>query len=488
MMRFVSTSGRITSDMVEQAYLSGFDRVPWQVRVRHGNGELLLERPASDSGNLHIPWRVEGYGQVMLSTATLMERPQAYHLPLELARGKLGQLRNQLAEWQMVGLEVPARVQDKLAEALGYFAQAAVIDHASERSVRLADEAVRHALNAADSLVACYTEQVIAVRRRATPKLPTLLGVDLGPVPLAQTAADRVVQAFNAAAVPLAWRRVEATEGHYDWEAIDRQVQWCRAEGLRVALGPILQFDRSSFPDWLALYDDDVDSLFSLATEFVKTAVLRYRGQVDLWQSAGRINSAERISLPEEVRVRLAARTIELCRRLDAKTPVVVSFDQPWAEYLSRHEMEYPPLHSADTLVRADLGLTGLALEINVGYHPGGTLLRDLLEFSRQLDYWSLLGVPLFVTVCAPSSIEPDRMATRRTGIPGTMWTPKAQALWVARYLPLLLAKPYLHGVFWGQLHDAQPHEFPHGGLFDAKGQPKPALRQLAAIRKSHLR
>ena len=67
------------------------------------------------------------------------------------------------------------------------------------------------------------------------------------------------------------------------------------------------------------------------------------------------------------------------------------------------------------------------------------------------------------------------------------LWTPAVQQAWVSRYVPLLLAKGSVQGVFWNQLRDFQPHAFPHGGLFDLR-RPKPALRQLASIRQAHLR
>lgn len=488
LMRFISPPDRIGDETVERAYLSGFDRIPWQVRVRRNRGELVLERSTSDSGNLHIPWHVEGHGEVTLSTATLLECPEAYHLPLELARGKIGQLRGQMAEWQTSGLVVPKHIHDKVGESLGYFAQAAVVDHDSKRSVNLAEEALRLALDAANLLAASYSEQMLEARRSTFEGLGTLLGVDLGVAPLEEPTAKLTLQTFNAAKVPLVWREIETDEGHYSWETSDKQIEWCRAANLTVCAGPLLQLDRRSLPDWLALYEDDLDSVISFASEFVKAAVSRYRGRIDVWQCAGRINTADVLSLSEEDKVKLAARAIELTRALDAAMPAVVSFDQPWAEYLSRREMDFPPLHIADALVRANLGLSGVVLEINVGYQPGGTLLRDPLEFSRQLDYWNLLGVPLFLAVSAPSAVGDDPLASRPVKLPPGSWSEERQQAWVARYVPLVLAKPYVHGIFWNQLRDSEPHDLPHGGLFDRADHPKPALRQLASLRRKHLK
>jgi hypothetical protein len=127
-------------------------------------------------------------------------------------------------------------------------------------------------------------------------------------------------------------------------------------------------------------------------------------------------------------------------------------------------------------------------LELNVGYHPAGTLPRDPLEFSRQIDFWSLLGVPLYLLLAVPSSSQPDPLAQRRAGTLGEVWTPAVQQAWVSRYLPLFLAKPNVRGVLWSQLRDSEPHSFPHGGLFDLRRHPKPALRPLASLRQAHLK
>ncbi len=113
--------------------------------------------------------------------------------------------------------------------------------------------------------------------------------------------------------------------------------------------------------------------------------------------------------------MRLSARAVELTRSIDPHVPAIVSFDQPWGEDLGRKEMDFPPLHFADALVRANLGLSGLMLELNVGYTPGGTPLRDPLEVSRHLDYWSVLGVPLYI-LAMRTQREPRRPAGPEAG------------------------------------------------------------------------
>jgi hypothetical protein len=94
----------------------------------------------------------------------------------------------------------------------------------------------------------------------------------------------------------------------------------------------------------------------------------------------------------------------------------------------------------------------------------------------------------LWLSVCAPSVCDADPMAHCDVKLAPGSWTPAAQQDWVARYVPLMLAKTSVQGVIWNQLHDGQPHNFPYGGLFDLRRLAKPALRTLASLRRALLK
>jgi len=490
LMRFsITPPDRLAPEAVDQAYLSGYDRIAWKSRVEYADGLVTFQRPVSDSGNLHIPWPVEGHGQVVLSTASLMEeRSRPYQLPLELARGRLGQIRDRLAEWRSQGLTIGDEVTEPLGRAMAHFGRAAASQETPAESARAAEASLAAAMEAGDRLAACYAEQALAIRRRAGEKLPTFLAADLGISLLDDYAGRLFLQTFNVGRVPLSWREVEATEGSYTWEIADRQIAWCRAHGLKVCAGPLLQLDQRGIPDWLYLWEGDFDNVQSFATAYVKAVIARYRDKVDMWICAGRFNTSDVLSLSEEEVLRLAVQTIELTRAEAPGAPVVISFDQPWAEYMTRREVDFPPLHFADALVRGNVGLTGLALEINMGYSPNGTLTRDPLDFSRQLDIWGSLGLPLVVAVTAPSDTIDDPLAHRDTKILPGPWSLKSQQAWVGRFIPILLSKPFVHGIIWNQYRDSEPHDFPHGGLLDLNRHPKPAMRILASLRQAHLK
>ncbi len=480
----VSPPQRITEEVLRFTYMSGMDRVPWVVHAEADDGELVLERDVSDSGAVTVPWHVEGHGLLALSTGTLIERWEPYHLAVELARGTINLLRSQLYEWQSIGLTVPDEVHARLQDAIFKFSWAVVQQQSDDGAA--AQEALRSALDASQLLAAAYSEQVIAVRRRATGRLPSLLGGTLSSAEMDAATGQSFLAAFNMAMVPVYWRDVEVAEGNFDWSICDRQMEWCREQGLRICLGPLLQPDARGLPDWVYLWDDDFESLLSAAGEFVDATVKRYRGKVDLWHCAARVNTSQVLRFSEEEKLRMVAWIVSRVKQLDPDRPPMVGIDQPWGEYQTRRAVDLSPIHFADALARARLDLKAIFLEMNFGCFAGGTLPRSEIEVNRFLDYWGLLGLPLLVGMSVPSADGADSKARQKIDFSAGSWSLAAQQAWATRYVPLVLAKPGIQAVVWNQFEDGQPHDFPHGGLLTPQGRAKPALHTLAALRAAY--
>jgi hypothetical protein len=483
---------RIPPGAAELGYLCGIEGIPWQGRCYARPGaaestEVVIERSVSESGNFCIPWYVPGHGEIVLATASLMERRQPYNLPVELARGALNRWRNQAAEWKMSGLMVPEELDQAIAKAAEGLGQAVSAD-SDQEAAGLAAAVLKATLDASEALADEYSRQTLEVRRQKSGPLTTLLGGMLSPRPLVDAQSRLLSQAWNSANVPFTWRLVESNAGKYHWDLCDRHVQWCRSQGWRVVGGPLLTLDKHHLPDWIYLWEEDFEHLQNYVLQFVRAAVERYQSKVHIWHCSARMNVVGALSLSEEQRLRLVVAAIDELRRSDPQTPVLVSFDQPWAEYLSTSGFDLSPLHFADSLIRADLGVAGVGLELNMGYWPGGTLIRDRIEISRQLDRWSLLGLPLVVFLTTPSSDQPTDQgqrqvrATSEDGSPST--SPERQQAMLQKLIPLLLAKPSVQGLFWNQLSDAEPCEFAHGGMFDGQSSPKPFLDTLISIRQ----
>jgi hypothetical protein len=473
-LRFlVPQANRVSAQAVQTAHISGRDRLPFVCRVTVGsNGELTIERDEDESGTFNMLWPVAERGNLLLSTATLVERAKPYLLPLELARGTLNRLRNLWAEWQSVGAAEPAGVQSQLTESRNYFVEAVAKQQSLLVAAELADKAIAAALLAMDGVAAAMAEQVRKARQLQTQRvLPLFAGRMSGAMPEGAV-STAFLAAFNSVAVPFSWGRVEADEGKQDWAVTDAQVRWAHAHNLRVCGGPLLELRRRTLPDWIYLWEGDFDNLLMVAGDYIRAVVTRYRGKVHFWNAAGRLFTGEALGLDEEQKLRLAVRTVEVIRSVDPQSPIIVSVDQPWGEAMSRRETEISPLQLADTFVRSDLGVSGIGVEINLGLTAQATLPRDLLEFGLQLDIWSSLGLPLLVSITAPTD--------------GDGFTSGWQQTWLEKYLPVVLARSSVQAVIWNQLYDGDADDFPHSGLVDGQRQVKPAFGALAALRQQY--
>lgn len=490
-MRFrVHDLSRIPEDGLDRIYVAGPEEIPWATRTYIQGDELVVERTINDSGCVFVPWLVQGQGQTLLATATLMERQQPYALDVELARGLIQRIRNRLFIWEWLGMATPASLVRELTEATQKFARAATNQKDLATASAQANDAIAQALAMSESMVAEYSRQATLSRMQQTP-VSTLLGVSLGPKLPSVEMRRKLVEACNIIQIPIAWRAIEHREGKRNWKHTDEQLAWCQQAGLKVSAGPLLQMDDRGIPDWMVLWDGDFDNLMKLFLDHVRAVVSRYAGRVHLWQVASRINTGKVLSLEEEQRLHLVAHALDLVRRLDPRTPTVISFDQPWAEYLGNKSDDLAPSHYADALVRADLGISGFALEVNAGFEPGGSLHRPTFEWGRLLDQWSLWGLPLMINISSASNTSRDPLARKNieVNLPPGMESINhdPQRHWAGAVLPMLLARSAVQVVIWNQASDGEPHEFPHAGLFDAKQQPKPTLELMRDLRRSLL-
>jgi hypothetical protein len=485
-MVFLVPQSRVNVDAARQAYLAAPDGTPWVTYSRLVGNHLVLERSFSDSAILHYPWQLPDGTWTTLCTATSPERAEPYDLGIELARGTLSALREFLWELSFVGVSLPAEIKTRMAEITREFSEVVILGGDPAARLFRLDKILVACLELGRHLVLRLSEELLAAKTRSTRRLPALLGVVLGNWLPEEVIGNLLAEAVNAAVIPISWRTVEVSELRWDWSLPDRQLEWCRKHSLKAVGGPLLAFSPRYFPDFLEAYAGDWEALQESCLYFVRTVVERYRGRMQLWLCGGRVNTGEVLILPEDERLELVAGAVSIIRELDPTTPVLLSIDQPFGEYLASRSGKYPPFHLAEALLRSNLALAGIHLEMALGYFPG-SMRRDLIQLSRFLDLWSSLEVPLFITFVMPGGTEADPNAwlTGRMVQPGA--TAEKQASWTAELLQLTLAWPQVQGIFWGELSDHLPHEFPHGGLFKAPGVPKPVLSVLTRFRKSLL-
>ena len=479
---FVPQPDRLTAQAVSQCYMQGIEEVPWQSSNTLKERLLSIQRASSDSGQLYIPWPVTGRGRVTLCTTCLRESEEFYHLPLELARGTVGRLRNQVEHWRQMEVPVPDAVLQRTRDATRSLRRSATAARDSNTVTQAAEEAITEALDAIELLMQSVSSHALAKAGKRNIFMAANLGARSG-----HKFPEDLLGAVNTIVVPFAWSEVEGSDSDSSEEFFSEQIRWSQRLGLRICGGPLLNFNSNGLPDWLYLWEEDYESLQSYMVRYVESVVRKFSGSVNLWHAWAGINSGQAMNLSEEFRLRVAVAALETLNRIDGSTPTFVSFSQPFGEYLSRQALDLAPIHYADTLIRAELGISGLGLELNLGYWPHGTLPRDILEIHHLIDRWSSFGLPLVLILNWPSEelADDNDCVVMPTGADQS--TPDSQAQLATDLIRSCLSKPMVQGVIWNQLVDADLAAWPHAGLFTENGAAKPILDNLKQIRKTHL-
>ncbi|MBA3312649.1 MAG: endo-1,4-beta-xylanase [Planctomycetota bacterium] len=491
-MRFqIDTSDRLAIDAdFDRAYLGRLEGRVYPTEVRVEGNYLICRREVSESARLFVSYAVPGFGRPVLNTAALREQEEPYVLAVELARGRIGLVRDQLAAWQQSGMTISDDAVTALQEAQKKLRVAACCENDGGTPAGAAQAALIAACQASDILVASYVRQRLAIRRRRSSHLPILLGCPLRAMRPARAGDKAFVSAFTATTAAVEWGKVEPSQGEYEWTLQDEQVEFAERNRLVAIAGPLLDFGNRGMPEWLWQWGRDYYALQSFVSDFVETAITRYASRVRTWEIAARANTGGGLALDEEHRLALTARAIEVAKQTDDELQLSLRIDQPAGEYQAAGLHRLSPLQFVDALIRSGAGLTCLTLEYAVGYRPCGSDYRDRFELSRLIDLWSTLGLPLTISLAFPSQAKSDPNAEAGIEVREPQWkapwSEPAQGEWLAEMLPLLMSKPSVAGIEWCCFSDAVAHRFPHSGLTRPDGSSKPAFERLGRFREAY--
>jgi hypothetical protein len=476
---------------LRKAYITGLDRTPGRLSVEFRQGVMACHRESNESGRLFVPWPVQGHGIPIVGTATLAERREPYNLAVELARGKLNDLRNQLADWTQMGLRIPSELHALIRQSQAAFVQGATRSNDLPGSYLSSQASLSAAFTAGDMLSEAYTAQVLQTRLASGVKLSTQLAGTIEGDPRQSPPPTDWGTTFNSARVGVSWKSLAPSEGQFRWDELDAQIAWCRKQQVPLQAGPLVEFRASALPDWIWLWEGDFDTILGLVVDLVRQAVVRYKGKIPLWHLVHRPACVDFLGLSEEEQLRIAARAVQVARQADPSAQFTVGVERPWAEWMGSSHFQLGPLHLADYLVRADLGLSGIVMEVAPGYSSPGSHIRDLFDFSKLLDLYALLNLPLHVWMSLPSSASPDPNSEPSVRVEMAQWPSlpdeTTQAGWAARWIAMAVAKPYVRSVTWSQTRDAVPHLYPNAGLYRPDGSAKPVLAWLKTFRRELL-
>ena len=447
LFRFLPTScEKLPIEHFDRVYATRWDRVPIRCDVAQGTTGWQMSTEGDSSVYGYFPWRSPQLGELVLQTTTLAVRPAPYDLLTELARGSLNQTQNYLAECEHFGLPSDPGTVEELGATRRLLSRVVTQPARSAGRGEEAEEVIERSLALNTILANRLSHAVRQSRPAQSRRVP--LGVRLEQVLDGEQATQLVGSSFQVIHLPITWANIEKDEGRFDWSGTDRLFESVEPLGKRVVAGPILGNDVSTLPPWAAARRDQFDKFRDSVSRFVNQVAARYASRVDKWFAVSGLNIPSGLGLNDQLRILLAAGIIERLRRIDADTPRLVAIDQPWGEYLQQPNASLSPTGFLDALIRADIGVDTIGLELNLGSWPRGTLWRHPLSVIQRINEYATLEKP--VTLLMRTSEEHAEAAKL--------------------LVQLLDTNSAVEAVVWNQWGQPEPEHFPQTALWTPQG------------------
>lgn len=455
-----------SDSQAKSIHVIGLDGVPSPCRVSSdGDGMLTIARNRDESGKVFLSWPFDELGEFTIGTGTLPESDTPYRLLIELTRGTLNRLRNQISIWQEGGLEFDDEVFEQVGQATRLLSYA-IMETESGQSDRGAEEALHIAMAANLRVSELFGSEVSKYRtsQHDMPRFWFANAVDTSEVTPQQctTPPFHLVQASPELA------DVAAESGNK-----------------RMIVGPFLDASPGGMKQEIVGLDDFFARRDYILNRCRKT-IRNLNPSSSLLHVVSGLNGIGHRHLSYPQQTQITSDMLNLIDESQVDVPMMVSFDFPWAERLASAVGGAHPLQIADSLLRQGVPINFIGLDVNLDYWPGGSVVRDPLQWIDMIDIWSQLGLPLIFCFRMPT------MAAKTMPRSGQLINEVRSNLSdqqrlniLETLLPMIIARPGVHGFVWRQWKDSDDERFPGGGLFTDAGDEKPILEVLRRVAES---
>lgn len=472
------SSGRLEVDITRPALWINPQRDPRLVMLEREGNELVLRDETYSSGTLHVVGTLDGRGPIVFHTAILMLRKEPYRLAAELARGQANKLRNLAAEWEREGWSPPDELQLRAREQASMLCQAIKATNTAQ-----ADETAIQSLDSTlafgDELAIAYSHWRLEQRLRHiavpsaslyNPEPTESIAPELAFVanvwPSKDDVIDRLANNFDRAILPIAWPRIEQADGTYDWDALDREVDMCLAEGIAPTMGPILDFRPGGVPTWLAQWESDPVTLVTLLVDIVESVVGRYGSKIKSWIVTSGTNAPSLLHLTSDKREWLTGRLLHAAEHIQPDGQFVIGLAQPWGWYAGEEKSGWP-LDFVENILRSGVRPQAIQIDLRLGLDEMEPW-RTVLDVSKVLGRFKRLSIPLWVKISSPAPSVDSSLETKH-------------AEYVERVAVACLAKPFVEQVCFSSVQDDKATG-EMTGLLRKDSSPRPILARLESL------
>jgi len=469
-------------------YLSGADGGPLAGEISVADNFIHCDSSGEPAG-LHVLYRVDDFGEVVLNTLPLPGRDDPYNLTLELIRSKLAQIYDRRNAWSTSGFSPSRKLGEEVERSRNLLEKAEKLQTTNPiRCATLAEKALTRILWAAEGLAVEAGRHGVEAKISDGSSKQMLLGANFFGFNSDDEYNRQFAELFNYATLPFYWRSFEPEPGAEQWHGIHAMLDWLRENGIKAKGHPLVWFHEPCYPVWA--HRDSFMGLRRLNADRVSRVVSGCKGRVPFWDvinEAHGVDHANMFGLSNDQLVEMTGAAVQAAREADPNAGTVINVCAPFGEYAAGAKDKWCPLGYLAGCVDKRIEFDAIGVQCYFG--SGWAYCRDLLEISARLDRYGAFGKPVHVTeIGCPSSArrDPDHQLGSATVADAGQWhgnwCEALQAEWAEKLYTIACSKPFVEAVTWWDLSDSPQHFFTHSGLLRSDFSPKPAYHRLLEL------
>ncbi|MEK6642443.1 MAG: endo-1,4-beta-xylanase [Planctomycetota bacterium] len=462
---------------LDGAHLLGADHVPVRSEIRLEKGELVCDARSRGAAALALMWSVEGVGRILLETPRVLDRPEPYHLHVELARGQLMRISQKREDWGFYDHPQGKSLYDEIDKARDLLVEAlAASDGAT--AAKFADQSLTIGVKIGESLSTYHADVNLPARKEngTMPALP--LGCRIDPTHYTDAAMPCISEAFQFVELPFTWASLQPAEGKYETGHLEKALQHLKTHKMPIRGCSLLSFEPWETPDWLVKVAKDYDRLREAIMKHLRTVIRSFGGHVQSWEVCVGLHAYNPFKLSFEQLVELTRMSAILSRQSAPKSEVILGLVLPWGEYYANDPQSIPPTLYAEMALQSGVNFDAFSVQLQFGGQHTAQYVRDLLQISSILDRIGSYGKPVHVS-CA--GVPSDGM-TPMSGYWHDEWNEQVQSNWLRDIYRIALSKSFVESVSWQSWADGVAPS-PWGGLQKKDGSRKKSYQELLSLR-----
>lgn len=466
------------------AYVFGTDGISVR-RTQIGFKEGLIEcvKPNLETAGIALLWPVEGFGRILLPTTCLPDRERPYNLNVEIARAKLMQIVDKKEDWSFIQntkhfVQVSKEAQSLFIEAVQNISDAPLAS-------KLADESLRRAMVFAEELARVQAEALFASRGDSHGFGRGCLGCRIDPELIGNSQyVENLLSLFGSATIPVSWAEMEPKRGRYDFTTTDACVNVLAKKKVSISAGPLLCFSKAALPKWLINSGADFEKVREVAYQFITAVIARYGAYVRSWNVISGLNVYNHFGFRFEEILEMTRAANMAVKQSSERGLKIIEICNPWGEYYATVPNSIPPLAYMDMVVQSGVSFDGFGLQMRFGRNQSGMHVRDMMQISALLDFFSPISKPLYITnVAVPSRTGTGSHHGEVAGIWRGEWDQSRQSQWIEQFCKIALSKPYVDSLSYSNLTDRRNSTIANSGLLTSRLEPKESFVTLKKLR-----